>query len=104
MVLFQAHNPILQDTGRLAGLDGNLVQRCLDEREQIVRRIQQVQDVLQTRVGSQMDPVALVIRSCEARQEVQIRWLVRRQALGKQGEHLREALAVPGWARPVHWR
>ena len=72
MVLFEGHHSILQHPSGLAVLDGHSLWGGLKHADQLKGGVEQMQDILKSRVSREMHSICLKIWSSEARQDVQI--------------------------------
>ena len=61
LILLQHNHALFQNAGRFAQMQHKLICRSLQHLELILSRIEQMQNILETRVGSQMDPIGFEI-------------------------------------------
>ena len=105
MVLFQDHDPVLEDAGCLGGDTANLVSIVLEGNECLLRAIEEMKDVLQPGVGSQVYPIWLIIWGGKAGQQEQVRGpLGATEDLREQAHDLGQPLPVPDWCSAIHRR
>ena len=104
MLLFQNHDPILQDTGRLAALGRDFLKGSTCGLNDLNGTIKEMKNVLEARVRREVDAIGVELRGGEAGQEKKIRRaaLSVAERLREQGHDLRETLTIPGGLRPIH--
>jgi hypothetical protein len=63
MILLKDHHAILENSAGLTPEVASFKRGQLEAIEKLLRGVKKADDKLQTRIGSQIDPVALVLRS-----------------------------------------
>ena len=104
MVLFEDHNPILEQPGDLAGAGCNLGSAGGEVVEQLLSTIKQKEQELEPGVWGEVHTTRVILRGWEAGHDMKVVRSVGREQLGEKGQDLWKSLTIPDWSRTIHWR